>query len=210
MRTKKEIRKKKQEDLQFIISAVTSELDEIAYLRYFDAWENNGGMGWFFTECVEITHKIMLTEGSAYMKWLNYWKETTEGDDFQFFSEFTGETSFDWYHMNKAKAEFESRYEKDECTKEQISERMGYLLNSFEVAEDRDDLLDRVVNFAAMQRTKKMEREKAKLKVNDPRVQQVIDTLKELEVDGESMEHIIDEVGMTQQMVKQLHFDKIS
>ena len=216
MRTKKEIRKKTEKDLQFIISAVTTELGDMAYLRYFNAWEQNGGMGWFFDECVEITHKIMLTEGSAYMKWLDYWA-TFEGDDWVTFSELIGEC-FDWYHMSKAKVEFMSRYEKDECTKEQISEHMGYLINSFEVAEDRDDLLDRAISFASENRERKrvyaekkeaerLERE-AKLTVNDPRVQQVIDTLNELEVDGESMEHIIDKVGMTDQMIKQLYLDK--
>jgi hypothetical protein len=45
MKSKKEIRKQKQADLQFIISAVTTELHQMAYLEYFGAWENNGGMG---------------------------------------------------------------------------------------------------------------------------------------------------------------------
>ena len=54
----------------------------------------------------------------------------------------------------------------------------------------------------------KEERDKIIGTVNDPRVQQVINTLNELDVDGESMEHIIEKVGMTDQMVKQLYFDK--
>tara|TARA_R110001606_G_scaffold330139_1_gene477768 strand:+ start:700 stop:1275 length:576 start_codon:yes stop_codon:yes gene_type:complete len=153
MKTEKEITEQKQSDLQFITSAVTSELHDIAYLNYFDAWENNGGMGWFFTECVEITHKVMFKEGSPYLKWLEVWKVNTD-KYCESFSEVTGETCFDWYHMNEARKEFESRYKKDECTKEQISEKIGYLINSFEVKADRDEVMDMALVFANKQREK--------------------------------------------------------
>ena len=157
MKTKKEIRKQKQKDIQFIISAVTSELYNTAYFEYFNTWESNGGMQWFFDECVEITHKVMLSEGSPYLKWLDYWSKT---DDVwvKDFSEVTGETCFDWYHMIEARKEFESRYEKDEPTLP--IERLE-------------------VNF-------------------------VISMLKDIEVDGETMEHIINEVGLDEQMFRQL------
>lgn len=218
MKTEKEINDQKQKDLQFIVSAVTSELHEMAYLKYFDTWENQGGMGWFFDECVEITNKIMLTEGSQYLKWLDHWKETEGTNNWESFSEITGETCFDWYHMNEAAKEFKSRYEVDECTFDQVSERIGYFLNEFKNEDDRSHLISLSVDFAFKKREQKREFDEAKAKaaeeaaakliVNDPRVQQVIDTLKELEVDGESMEHIIDKVGMTEQMVKQLCNDK--
>jgi hypothetical protein len=201
MKTEEEVKQKIQEDLQFIISAVTSTLHDMAYLKYFVAWENNGGMGWFFSECVDITHEIMLTEGSAYLKWLEHWKEM-EDNTCESFSEITGETCFDWYHMIEARKLFMSMYEEDECSKVQISERMGYLLNSFKVDVDRDAVMSMAVKFA------KKERDRIIGTVNDPRVQQVIDTLNELDVDGESMEYIIEKVGMTDQMVKQLYFDK--
>lgn len=197
MKTEEEVKQRIQEDLQFIISAVTSELHDMAYLKYFVAWENNGGMGWFFSECVDITHKIMLTEGSAYLKWLDHWKINGDSDS-EGFMEITGETCYDWYHMIEARKEFMSRYEEDECSKEQISERIGHLANEFKVDEDREEVMSMAVKFA------KKERDKIIGTVNDPRVQQVIDTLNELDVDGESMEHIIEKVGMTEQMYRQL------
>ena len=153
MKTEKEITEQKQSDLQFITSAVTSELHDIAYLKYFDVWENNGGMRWFFDECVEITHKVMLTEGSPYLKWLEVWKVNTDKYCVSF-SEVTGETCFDWYHMNEARKEFKSRYKKDKCNKEQISEKIGYLINSFEVKANRDEVMDMALVFANKQREK--------------------------------------------------------
>ena len=112
MKTKKEIKNKKKEDIQFIISAVTTELHDTAYYDYFETWENEGGMQWFFDECVDITHTIMLTKGSQYLKWLDYWANT-ENEYCESFSAITGETCFDWYHMNEARKEFQSRYKKD-------------------------------------------------------------------------------------------------
>ena len=203
MKTEKEIKERKEQDIQFIISAVTSELHDIAYLNYFDAWENNGGMGWFFTECVEITHKIMLTEGSQYLKWLDYWTNTDEEHP-QMFSEFTGETCFDWYHMNESRKEFESRYEKDECTKEQISESIGYIINSFDSAADRDEVMVMAAKFAKKNREAKEKREKLQLENKKKKFDKIINDLKELGVDGESMQHIIEEVGMEDQMHRQL------
>jgi hypothetical protein len=155
MKTEKEITEQKQYDLQFITSAVTSELHDIAYLNYFDVWENNGGMGWFFDECVEITHKVMLTEGSPYLKWLEVWKVNTDKYCVSF-SEVTGETCFDWYHMNEARKEFKSRYKKDKCNKEQISEKIGYLINSFEVKANRDEVMDMALVFANKQRVQEL------------------------------------------------------
>ena len=124
MKTTEEIREQIQSDLRFITSAVTTELHTLAYLKYFGVWEDNGGMGWFFSECVEITEEIMLTEGSAYLKWLEVWKVNTDVS----FSEITGETCFDWYHMTEARKEFESRYEKDECNKEQVLEYISSII----------------------------------------------------------------------------------
>ena len=124
MKDTEEIREQIQSDLLFITSAVTTELHDLAYLKYFDVWENNGGMQWFFSECVEITEEIMLTEGSAYLKWLEVWKVNTDVS----FSEITGETCFDWYHMTEARKEFESRYEKDECNKEQVLEYISSII----------------------------------------------------------------------------------
>ena len=124
MKTTEEIREQIQSDLRFITSAVTTELHTLAYLKYFDVWENNGGMQWFFSECVEITEEIMLTEGSAYLKWLEVWKVNTDVS----FSEITGKTCFDWYHMTEARKEFESRYEKDECNKEQVLEYISSII----------------------------------------------------------------------------------
>jgi hypothetical protein len=151
MKTEKEITEQKEKDLQFIISAVTTELHDMAYLNYFDAWENYGGMGWFFSECVKITEKIMLTEGSAYLKWLEVWKVNTD-KYCESFSEITGETCFDWYHMNEARKLFKASYEKDECNKEQVSEHIGHLINSFGTETDRDEVVDRSVKFAKKKR----------------------------------------------------------
>jgi len=214
MRTEKEIQERKDEDIQFIISAVTSELHDIAYLNYFCAWENNGGMCWFFTECVEITHKVMLTEGSAYLKWLDYWKGT-EGNNWEGFSEFTGEDCFDWYHMNESRIEFESRYEKDECNKSQVSESIGYIINSFKTEADRDEIMDMAIKFAKKNREDKerraklqLEREKIELENKKKSYDKIIFDLKRLNVDGETMQHILEEVGMEDQMHRQLVMNK--
>jgi hypothetical protein len=210
MKTAEEIRKRKEQDIQFIISAVTSELHDIAYLNYFGAWENNGGMGWFFDECVEITHKLMLTEGSQYLKWLDYWTNTDKTHP-QMFSEFTGETCFDWYHMNEARKEFESRYEKDECTKEQVSESIGCIINSFKTAADRDEVMSMAIKYAKEERESKKKREeqarKKKIEEQERKKKaydKIINDLKGLDVDGESMQHILKEVGMEDQMHRQL------
>jgi len=206
MRTEKEIQERKEEDIKFIISAVTAELHDMAYLNYFCAWESNGGMGWFFSECVEITHKIMLTEGSQYLKWLDHWKET-EGNNWESFSEITGETCFDWYHMNEARKEFKSRYEKDECTKEQISESIGCLINSFKVEADRNEVMDMAIKFAKKNREDAERREKLqreKLENKKKAYDKIINDLKELDVDGENMQNILEAVGMEDQMHRQL------
>lgn len=147
MKTQEEINEQKQNDIQFIVSAVTAELHDLARFKYFQAWEDNGGMGWFFSECVEITHKIMLSEGSPYLKWLEYWKGT-EDNNFKSFSEFTNETCFDWYHMIEARKEFESRYVKDEDTMVEISEHIGSIINSFESDAERVKLIEMAIAFA--------------------------------------------------------------
>lgn len=157
MKTKKQIKKQKQEDIQFIISAVTSELYNMARFEYSETWDNEGGMAWFFDTCVEITHKVMLTEGSPYLKWLDYWS-TTEDEYIMGFFEYTGLNCFDWYHMTEARKEFQSRYEKDEPT----------------------------------------------LPIKRYEVEFIISMLKNIEVDGETMEHIINEVGLDEQMFRQL------
>jgi len=156
MKTKKEIKKQKRRDLQFIISAVTSELNNTAYYDYFTTWENNGGMQWFFDECVEITKKVMFTDGSKYLEWLAYWSTTNDAHP-KTFSDMFGEC-FDWYHMDLARKEFEARYEKDEPT----------------------------------------------LPIQRNEVSLIISLLKKIDVDGETMEHIIQEVGMDEQMFRQL------
>jgi len=181
MRTETEIREKKEADLQFIISAVTSELHDIAYLKYFTAWEHNGGMRWFFDECVDITKEIMLAEGSEYMKWLDYWKDTS-GEDFEWFTEFSGE-SFDWYHMNEARHLFESRYKEDDCTKRQVSESIGYLINSFEDEADRDEVTAMAIKFA----NKGIETKK---------LRKIIQDLKDINANADTMETISKKLGI--------------
>jgi hypothetical protein len=197
-KTKEQIEEQKRNDIEFIVSAVTSELENTAYLEYFDTWENNGGMGWFYTECVEITHKIMLTEGSAYLKWLNHWINT-EDKHCEGFSEFTGETCFDWYHMNEARKEFESRYEKDENIDDQISERIGGLLSLFKTVEHRDKILVDAVNHAKKIRAREVKNEWLN-KINP-----IINQLKDMNVDGEQMQYILEKVGMDEQMYNQLN-----
>tara|TARA_R100000951_G_scaffold62912_1_gene52744 strand:- start:33 stop:644 length:612 start_codon:yes stop_codon:yes gene_type:complete len=197
-KTKEQIEEQKRSDIEFIISAVTSELENTAYLEYFDTWENNGGMGWFYNECVEITHKIMLTPNSLYLKWLNHWINNEE-KYCEGFSEVTGETCFDWYHMNEARKEFESRYEKDENIDEQISERIGGLLNLFKSQEHRDKILLDAVNYARKERERKANREKLN------KIKSIVSQLNEIGVDGETMQVILEEVGMDEQMYKQLN-----
>jgi hypothetical protein len=40
--------------------------------------------------------------------------------------------------------------------------------------------------------------------MNQSKVQQVIETLREIEVDGETMQHILEEIDMEWQMLRQL------
>lgn len=47
-------------------------------------------------------------------------------------------------------------------------------------------------------------RSTTKLPINDPRVPEIINMLKEIDVDGETMEYIIRQVGLEDQMLKQL------
>ena len=42
--------------------------------------------------------------------------------------------------------------------------------------------------------------------MENQKVQKVIDTLRKIEVDGETMQYILDKVGMSDQMLKQLIF----
>ncbi len=197
-KTKEQIEEQKRSDIEFIVSAVTSELENTAYLEYFGTWENNGGMGWFYTECVEITHEIMFREGSAYLKWLDHWINT-EDKHCEGFSEFTNETCFDWYHMNEARKEFESRYDKDENIDNQISERIGGLLSLFKTVEHRDKILVDAVAYAKEQINRK-----AKNKWLN-QINPIINQLKEIDVDGEQMQYILEKVGMDEQMYNQLN-----
>ena len=155
MRTPKEVQEQKQKDVQFIVSAVTAELYDLARYEYFETWENNGGMGWFFSECVEITNEIMFKEGSEYLKWLDHWIKS-EDNSWLCFSEISGEC-FDWYHMYEARKLFKSRYTKDEDTKVEISEHIGYIINSFESDEERLKLVNMAISFANEQRNHKAE-----------------------------------------------------
>jgi len=189
-----EIEKRKKTDLQFIISAVTSELHELARLQYFEEWEANGGMGWFFEECVNIANEVMFKEGSQYLKWLDNWSNT----DNVLPQMFTGESCFGWYHMNKARELFESRYTKDVDPTEEISEHIGCIINQFDTETQRTNVIDLAVKFAQDNRDRR-----AKMLV-EKKLENIIKELKEIEVDGESMEYIISEVGMTEQMIKQL------
>lgn len=197
-KTKEQIEEQKRNDVEFIISAVTSELENLAYLEYFETWENNGGMAWFFDECVEITHKIMFKPDSAYLKWLDYWTKNEE-KHCEGFSEVTGETCFDWYHMNEARKEFESRYEKDENIDAQISERIGGLLNLFKTQEHRQKILLDAVTHASKERERKAKNEWVS------KIQPIIKQLKDMDVDGEQMQYILEEVGMDEQMYRQLN-----
>lgn len=176
MKTKEEIEEQKQFDRAFITSAITTELHELAYLHYFREWENHGGMGWFFNMCVELTDEIMFTEGSAYLKWLDVWI-ANEDKYCEGFSEVTGETCYDWYHMNEARRIFEASYEKDECTKDQISEAIGHLMNNFDTNEGRVEVMDMASKFA------KKERENSKLS-------KIIQDLRDINADSKTIDSI--------------------
>ena len=185
MRSEQEIENQKANDLRFIISAVTSELHNMAYLEYFDTWENNGGMQWFFDECVEITQKIMLTKGSKYLEWLEVWKKTDE-KYCEGFLEVTGETCFDWYHMNEARKEFESRYDKDECSMEQKSEHIGRLLSGFKHSDDIDRVMHLAVQECQKIRDKQKELERAE------KIKKVVKFIDSMDMDKESIQEVMD------------------
>ena len=157
MKTKEQIEQRKRKDVEFILSAVTMHLDSMVYLEYFSTYENNGGMGWFFDECSEITHKIMFKEGSQYLKWLDHWIESDDVKSCKVFHEIANEC-FDWYHMIEAQKEFESRYTKDEnIDKQNLSERIGGLLNLMESEEDRVEIILNAVAYAKKERDRQLD-----------------------------------------------------
>lgn len=198
MRTALEITRKRREDIQFIISAVTDELRDLAYTEYFSAWENNGGMQWFFQECVEITEEIMLSEGSAYLKWFEHWKNS-EGYSWEGFSEIIGEC-FDWYHMTKARELFKSRYDKDEQSNinAQLGERIGFMLSNVESKSDRDEIREIAHKECDKILASRFERAKA------DKVKKIVDFIDGLDIDGETMQEVLERVGMDEQMYRQL------
>jgi len=185
MKTIADIELQKIKDVQFIISAVTTELHNMAYLEYFNTWENNGGMQWFFDECVEITNKVMFKEGSQYLKWLDHWIHN-EDKYCKNFSEVTGETCFDWYHMNEARKEFESRYEKDECSMEQKAEHIGRILSGFKHSDD----IDRTMNLAIQECQKIKDRQKEL--ENNEKIKKVVKLIDSLDMDKESIQVVMD------------------
>lgn len=201
MKTLEEIEKQKQDDRAFIVSAVTVELHNMAYLEYFDTWENEGGMGWFFDLCVEITDKIMFTEGSQYLKWLDHWIKNEE-KHCDGFSEITGETCFDWYHMNEALKVFQSRYKKDECSKEQVSEHIGHLLNIV----DTDDARSELVSLAKIHAKKEREIKQRRVEEIEKqrKIEAIVQQLNKMDIDGEGMQQILEKVGLDEQMFRQL------
>jgi hypothetical protein len=101
--------------------------------------------------------------------------------------------------MNEARKEFESRYEKDDNIDEQISERIGGLLNLFETEEHRDKILLDAVTYA-----KKIREREAK---NEwlHKINSIINQLKDMNVDSEQMQYILEKVGMDKQMYNQLN-----
>lgn len=181
-RTTAEIEQQVASDTNFLVSAVTSELNQIAYLEYFDTWEANGGMQWFFDECVSLTNEVMFTKNSPYQQWLEHWKVTPNSEALSF-SEVTGETCVDWYHMNEALKLFTSRYEKDECVKDQMAERIGAMLNYFEDDTNRNDLIERSLFYANKIRGEK-------------KLSEVIEALKEMKADKKTIKQIAEALNL--------------
>mgnify|MGYP003643517399 CR=1 FL=1 len=154
MRSNKEIRKQIGDDKNFLVSAITKELHNLAYLEYFDTWENNGGMGWFFSYCTRLTDEVMFKKDSPYLRWLEHWKVTPDNDVIDFLT-FTNETCFDWYHMNEARKIFIDSYTKDECTKQQFSEVIGGMINKFDSESDKKELISMAITYANDQKEQK-------------------------------------------------------
>lgn len=196
MKNALQIERQREADLKFIISAVTEELSGYVYLEYFNTWEGMGGMQWFFYECVDLAEEVMLSEGSEYLRWLDYYA-TTEDDRVKGFDEFTNTACFDWYHMNKARELFESRYEKDDLKDNltHIGEHIGCIIHKLG-AKDRGTILE-------IAKAKADELVEEKLK--DKQVEDAINYLKELDLDGESTQAILEGIGMDEQMHSQLN-----
>ncbi len=127
MKTKKEIKEKKRNDLEFVISAVTNRLLDVVRFEYSSILDNHGYF-WFYDECVTITHQVLFEEGSAYLKYLDLWEKEENPD----FHELNNEC-FDWYHMNKAVDVWESEYgeEKDDekTAFKNRTEWIGHMIN---------------------------------------------------------------------------------
>ena len=149
IRSEEDIKQKTEEDVQFIISAVTSELEFMAFNKYFETWERNGGMGWFFNECVSITNQIMFDGDTMYKKYLEAWKTS---DDVSFFD--IADDCIDWYHMNKAKELFESKYKEDEDTIPELAEHIGSIVFSFKDGNDRKRLLKEALEYVEKEETR--------------------------------------------------------
>jgi len=180
MKTQEEIEKRIQEDVQFIISAVTNELGFIAYTQYFETWQSQGGMMWFFEECISITKEIMLHGDTAYNRWLNDWKVNEDAS----FADMN-DSCFDWYHMNKALKIFTEKYEKDEDAIPQISEYFGHVISSFESKYDRDKIIKESIAYADK------EIEKRRIIERREEVKNVVQELKNIGTDLKTIDEIV-------------------
>lgn len=127
MKTNKEIKEKKKDDLEFIISAVTNRLLDLVRVEYSSMLDDHGYL-WLYDECVTITHQVLFEESSAYLKWLDLW---AKGES-PVFSELNNEC-FDWYHMDKAVDVWESKYGGEKNDEEEIfkakAEIIGYMID---------------------------------------------------------------------------------
>tara|TARA_B100000767_G_scaffold240090_2_gene235696 strand:+ start:384 stop:944 length:561 start_codon:yes stop_codon:yes gene_type:complete len=146
MRSYEETLEKRDLDLQFVISAVTTDLATTAYHEYFSAWEHNGGDQWFFDECVEITKKFML-EDPMYKNYLEAWRKSES--IYLSFNDYSNEC-LDWHYMSKARTEFESRYKKDsdEEILKQRTEQLIHILGKFKTKKERESLVSNALSIA--------------------------------------------------------------
>ena len=185
MRTREEILVKKQHDLAFITSAISYELGNLAYLDYFNTWESMGGMGWFFDECVDIAREVMYEQGSAYNNYINYWATRIDDKNVSSFSDYTGETCFDWYHMTLARQRFEQRYTKDNLSDnvEHIGEYLGCILSDLPTSDNREEAL----KVAKVQAENLAHERKQNILIKE-----CVDFLKSKDLDGESMQSVLE------------------
>ena len=171
----------------YILSAVSSDMYNMVRYEYFDFMDGQAGHASFYEEMETLLEEIMFGRNDTpFLTWANQW-DAGNGFDFPFMYG----TCLDWYHMKKVRELFierHYRWRSKENGEDEIINLTAYLMS---ISDDPDALVNRAQNRLHV------------IKFEE-RVNPIINQLKEENLDGESMQYILESIGMDLQMYKQL------